>query len=125
MTKARVNIETARRRYRPGEIISEQLSEADLAHFRERNFIIEEDDVGDVASEDGWLGGIPGIGRAGDGLDTVEPGYKDEAALDRMTKAEIVEYAAGIGLELNGSSVKPDLVSAVLDYVGEKSEEQE
>ena len=43
--RARVNIETASRRYRPGEAITEQLSEADLAHFRERNFIIEEEEM--------------------------------------------------------------------------------
>ena len=128
MTKARVNIETALRRYRPGEAITEQLSEADLAHFRERNFIIEEDGVGgfpvDGAAQDGNLDGISGIGGAEMGLDADGAAYKDEAELNRMNKEEIVEYAAEIGLELDKTRLKTDLVSAVLNYVGEKSEEK-
>ena len=35
-----------------------------------------------------------------------------------------VEYAAEIGLELDKTRLKTDLVSAVLNYVGEKSEEK-
>ncbi|WP_300773006.1 hypothetical protein [uncultured Acetatifactor sp.] len=132
MTKARVNIETALRRYRPGEAITEQLSEADLAHFRERNFIIEEDGGGgfpvDGAAQDGnldgWPDGISGIGGAEMGLDADGAAYKDEAELNRMNKEEIVEYAAEIGLELDKTRLKTDLVSAVLNYVGEKSEEK-
>ncbi len=124
--KARVNIETAKRRYRPGEAITEQLSEADLAHFRERKFIIEEDDVTEGASRDGspdgWTDGIPGTGGAEAEADGAWTGFKDEAALNRMTKDEIVEYAAKIGLKLEVSKVKVDLVSAVLNYVEERAE---
>ena len=122
--KARVNIETARRRYRPGEAITEQLSEADLAHFRERNFIIEEDDVMEGASgdgsPDGWPDGIPGTGGTETEADEDWTGFKDETALNRMTKDEIVEYAAQIGLKLDISKVKVDLVSAVLNYTEER-----
>jgi hypothetical protein len=122
--KARVNIETARRRYRPGEAITERLSEADLAHFRERNFIIEEDDVMEGASgdgsPDGWPDSIPGTGGTETEADEDWTGFKDETALNRMTKDEIVEYAAQIGLKLDISKVKVDLVSAVLNYTEER-----
>ena len=132
MIKARVNIETALRRYRPGEAITEQLSEADLAHFKKRNFIIEEDGRGGFPVDgavgdgnlDGWPDGIPGIGGAKMGAEADGTAYKDEAELNRMNKDEIVEYAAEIGLELDRTRLKTDLVSAVLNYVGEKSEEQ-
>lgn len=132
MTKARVNIETALRSYRPGEVITEQLSEADMAHFRKRNFIIEEDDGGGFPVDravgdgnlDGWPDSIPGIGGAQMGAEADGAAYKDEADLNRMNKDEIVEYAAEIGLELDRTRLKTDLVSAVLNYAGEKSEEQ-
>lgn len=127
MTKARVNIETALRRYRPGEAITEQLSEADLAHFRKRGFIIEEDDGAGIQEEgslDGWPDGVPGTGVVEMGDEPDGDAYKDEAELNRMNKAEIVEYASKIGLELEESKLKTDLVSAVLDFVGEKSEEE-
>ncbi len=125
--KARVNIETARRRYRPGEAVTEQLGEADLIHFRVRNFIIEEDDVmeGEGASgdgsPDGWPDSIPGTGGTEAEADEAWTGFKDEAALNRMTKDEIVEYAAQIGLKLEISKVKVDLVSAVLNYIEERT----
>lgn len=134
---AKVNVETAMKRYKPGEKITEHLSDADIAFLKKHNFIVSEDDFSDAADdfEDG--GGdsagitppttglqagneIPGITPptdedSGDGIE-----YKDETALKKLNKDEIVEYAGSIGLSLDTERLKADLIDAVLNYTEEK-----
>lgn len=135
---AKVNVETATRKYKPGEKITGHLSDADIAFLKKHNFIVSEDDFTDAAedSEYGTEGDSAGITpptdglQAGNGIPGITPPtdgdfaggieYKDEAALKRLNKAEIVEYAKSIGLSLNEESLKPDLIEAVLNYVEEK-----
>ncbi len=135
---AKVNVETATKKYKPGEKITGHLSDADIAFLKKHNFIVSEDDFADAADDagdavdrdsagitpptDGLQAGnsIPGItpptdGDFGDGIE-----YKDEAALKKLNKAEIVEYAKSIGLSLSEESLKPDLIEAVLNYAEEK-----
>ena len=108
---AKVNIETAARRYKPGEKITGHLSDADVAFLKKHNFIASEDDFSDAAeeAEDGggdFAGitppmealqapeGIPGITPPGaDGDSAGGISYKDESALKKLNKDEIVEYA--------------------------------
>ena len=108
---AKVNIETAARHYKPGEKITGHLSDADVAFLKKHNFIASEDDFSDAAeeSEDGggdFAGitppmealqapeGIPGITPPGaDGDSAGGIAYKDESALKKLNKDEIVEYA--------------------------------
>lgn len=136
---AKVNIETATKKYKPGEKITGQLSNADIAFLKKHNFIVSEDDFSDAPddyedSKDGNSNGItppvtglqagneiPGItppGTDGDSGDGIV--YKDEAALKKLNKTEIVEYAKSIGLSLTEEKLKPDLIDAVLNYVEEK-----
>lgn len=135
---AKVNIETAARRYKPGEKITGHLSDADVAFLKKHNFIASEDDFSDVAeeSEDGggdFAGitppmealqapeGIPGITPPGaDGDSAGGIAYKDESALKKLNKDEIVEYAGSIGLSLDAEKLKADLIDAVLNYTEEK-----
>lgn len=130
---AKVNIETATRKYCPGEKITGNLSGADIAFLKKHNFISCEDDFADTAddSDDAPDGGetettppgsgIPGINPPeADGGEAGEIVYKDEAALKKLNKAEIVEYAGSIGLSLTEETLKPDLIDAVLNYVEEK-----
>lgn len=119
---AKVNVETATKKYKPGEKITEHLSDADIAFLKKHNFIVSEDDFADAADDagdavDGDSAGItpPTDGDFGDGIE-----YKDEAALKKLNKAEIVEYAKSIGLSLSEESLKPDLIEAVLNYAEEK-----
>ncbi len=136
---AKVNIETATKRYKPGEKIMGRLSDADIAFLKKHNFIVSEDDFEDAAdgSEDGngkdsagitpsmtglQTGNeIPGItppGTDGDSAGGIE--YKDETALKKLNKDEIVEYAGSIGLSLDAERLKTDLIDAVLNYVEER-----
>lgn len=135
---AKVNIETAARRYKPGEKITGHLSDADVAFLKKHNFIASEDDFSDAAeeAEDGggdFAGitppmealqapeGIPGITPPGaDGDSTGGISYKDESALKKLNKDEIVEYAGSIGLSLDAEKLKADLIDAVLNYTEEK-----
>lgn len=120
---AKVNVETATNKYKPGEKITGHLSDADIAFLKKHNFIVSEDDFADAAddSEDGTDGDSAGItppGIDGDFAGGIE--YKDEAALNDLNKPAIVEYAKSIGLSLNEKSLKPDLIATVLNYVEEK-----
>lgn len=135
---AKVNIETATNKYKPGERITGHLSDADIAFLKKRNFIVSEDDFTDAADDseygtdgdsagitpptDGLQAGnsIPGITPPTDGDSAGGIEYKDEAALKKLNKAEIVEYAKSIGLSLSEESLKPDLIEAVLNYTEEK-----
>ena len=123
MVKAKVNIETARKSYKPGETITEQLSEADLAYFKKRNFITVEDDV-DVPTLDDEAEHDAETGEEGEESDVDGAIFRNEASLSRMNKEDIVKYAAGIGLNLNESMLKTDLINAVLNYTEEKMGEQ-
>lgn len=123
MLKAKVNIETGKRTYKPGDVIEEQLSDIDMAFLKVHDFISTEEEADftepDFDEED--IGGIPNIG-----IDDDPDGaaYKDEDALKRLNKDEIVEYAASIGLKLDVSSLKNDLIASVMDYIGELTEGQ-
>ncbi len=135
---AKVNVETAARRYKPGDKITGHLSNADVAFLKKHNFIVSEDDFSDVAEdfEDGG-GDSAGITSPMEALQTPEnitgitpPGadgdstggisYKDEADLKKLNKDEIVEYAGSIGLSLDADRLKADLIDAVLNYTEEK-----
>ena len=135
---AKVNIEMAERRYKPGDKITGHLSGADVAFLKKHNFIVSEDDFSDAAeeSEEGGRafagiaplmealqasGDIPGITppRA-DGDSAGGIAYKDESALKKLNKDEIVEYAGSIGLSLDAEKLKADLIDAVLNYTEEK-----
>lgn len=126
--KARVNIETARKSYKPGDEINEKLSAADLEFLRKHNFVTDDSGEGFSADESDLLAGgyddsgIPGME---DMLSDAGDGYKDEAALKKLNKDEIVEYAASIGLELASDALKSDLINSVLNYIEEKTAEQE
>lgn len=126
--KARVNIETARKSYKPGDEISEKLSAADLEFLRKHNFVTDDSGEGLSADESALPvgsyddSGIPGME---DMLSDAGDGYKDEAALKKLNKDEIVEYAASIGLELASDALKSDLINSVLNYIEEKTAEQE
>jgi len=136
---AKVNIETATKIYKPGEKITGQLSDADIAFLKKRNFIVNEDDFADAPDDseecpDSDSAGItlpptglqpgnaiPGItppGADNDSAGGIE--YKDEAALKKLNKDEIVEYAGSIGLSLDAEKLKADLIDAVLNHVEEK-----
>jgi len=129
MVKARVNIETAKKKYKPGEVIKEKLSDADMAFLKKHNFITTEDESGfsdevveDDAEEETGL--IPGDGMGLNPDDDFEDEsgaeYKDEAALQKLKKEEIVEYAASLGLELDEAALKNDLIDSVLNFIEEK-----
>ena len=135
---AKVNIETAARRYKLGEKIMGHLSDADVAFLKKHNFIASEDEFSDAAEESEDGGGdfagiappmvalqtpenIPGItppGADGDSAGGIT--YKDEAALKKLNKDEIIEYARSIGLSLDTERLKADLIDAVLNYTEEK-----
>ncbi len=132
---AKVNIETAARRYKPGEKITGHLSDADVAFLKKHNFIASEDDFSDAAeeSEDGGgdFAGITPPMAAPEGIPGITPPeadgdsaggivYKDETALKKLNKDEIVEYAGSIGLSLDVEKLKADLIDAVLNYTEEK-----
>lgn len=129
MVKARVNIETAKKKYKPGEVIKEKLSDADMAFLKKHNFITTEDESGssdEVVEDDAEdeTGLIPGDGMGLNPDDDFEDEsgaeYKDEAALQKLKKEEIVEYAASLGLELDEAALKNDLIDSVLNFIEEK-----
>ncbi len=135
---AKVNVETAARQYKPGDKITEHLSDADAAFLKKHNFIVSEDDFPDAAGESEDSGGdFAGIAppmaalQAPEGIPGITPPeaggdsnggivYKDESALKKLNKDEIVEYAGSIGLSLDAEKLKADLIDAVLNYTEEK-----
>lgn len=135
---AKVHIETSTRKYKPGERIAGSLSNADIAFLKKNNFIVSEDDFSSAEDDSGDRGedsaritspvaalqdpgDIPGITLPGaDGDSAGGSAYKDEAALKKLNKDEIVEYAGSIGLSLDAEKLKADLIDAVLNYTEEK-----
>lgn len=126
---AKVNIETAAKKYKPGEKITGPLSNADIAFLKKHGFIAEEPEDGPDASEDSMDGDgmvdIPGIRSPGkDGGDTMgSMEYKDEAALKKMNKDEIVAYGEAIGLALAPEMLKSDMIDSVLNHMEERMAE--
>lgn len=130
MVKARVNIETSKKKYKPGEIIREKLSSADIAFLKKHNFISSEDE--EIFAEKESVEDIEALEHSGDstGMDMEGFGfspddesdmvYKDEAELQKMKKEELVAYAAGFGLELDEEALKHDLVADILNFLEEK-----
>jgi len=121
MIRAKVQIVTAKKTYRPGEVISEKLSDADMAFLSKRNFIITDEDIASFVDdkEPENETNIEGINTdfIVDGSDGIT--YKDKEALVKMQKDEIVTYAKSLGLTLNVSLLKQDLIDEVLNYVEE------
>lgn len=126
MIKARVNIETAKKTYKPGEAIKEKLSEADMKFLKKHNFITDDSEENFSDSEPD-AADCDNSGILGLHLEASEFGdeYKDEAALKKLNKDEIVEYAASIGLELSADALKSDLINSVLNYIEESLAEEE
>lgn len=128
--KARVHIETAGRSYKPGEVIREQLAESDMTFFRRHGFIVDDSDLeltnaGAGAFDGGeTAGAIPGLANLQEDMQE-EEGFKDESALQKMNKKEIVEYARKIGLELDPKMLQTDLIAAVLNYTEQLTAEAE
>lgn len=128
--KARVHIETAGRSYKPGEVIREQLAESDMTFFRRHGFIVDDSDLeltnaGAGAFDGGeTAGAIPGLANLQEDMEE-EEGFKDESALQKMNKKEIVEYARKIGLELDPKMLQTDLIAAVLNYTEQLTAEAE
>ncbi len=120
MIRAKVNIETGNRTYKPGEIIHEMLSDADLMFLKKYGFIEEEHDSFDVEEMSKER-----VGFSEDIFEGFEEEsrYKDVAALKKLNKEELVEYAKSIGLEIAPDMLKNDMVDSVLNYIEEKMEE--
>ena len=123
MFRAKVNIETAKRAYKSGEIIEEDLNAKDIDFLKRKGFIaaIDEDREVRVPEADADIYSkhdpVAGINLNFEGAEeSDEAEYRDEDALKKMTKEEIVVYAAEIGLKLDGNSLKADLINAVLNY---------
>lgn len=126
MIRARVNIETAKNKYGPGDVIAENLSAADRSFLEKHNFITEEEETAALDMEEtGETHGGESCDGYAEESGSEEGGieYRDEAALNRMNKGEIVAYAAEIGLTLDEESLKFDLINAVLNYQEEKMAE--
>lgn len=127
MIRAKVNIETAKRNYGSGEIIREQLSDADIAFLKKHGFIIEETEAVPDTTEDDFLndGEKPEFSpeadfrEDGDGEESGTE-YKDEAAIKKLNKDEIVDYAKSIGLAIDPGMLKNDMIDAVLNHIGEQ-----
>lgn len=128
MIRAKVNIETAKKRYAPGEVIMEWLPDTDMEFLKKHGFIIEES-----LDPEGGAIGLEECGaiRVSEIQDPEEESseepveYKDENALKKMYKDEIVEYAKRIGLTIDQNMSKNDMIDAVLNHIGEISEAQE
>lgn len=123
MIKARVNVITSKAEYKPGDIIKEKLSSADLAYLKKNKFIIVEDEPASVDGEsyeheDDFAGFGYSEGEQESGIE-----YMDEPALQKLKKDELVEYADKLGLELDESLLKSELIEAILNYVEENSAE--
>lgn len=132
MIRAKVNIETSSRAYKPGEIVKEGLRAKDIDFLRRRGFIIiaeEEDDMQSLVpeadgDENAGCDPVDGICLDLEGAAVFdEADYKDEDALQKMTKEEITVYAEKIGLQLDGGRLKADLINAVLNYQEERMAE--
>lgn len=104
--RARVNIETGKKNYKPGEVIAEPLSDVDMAFLRTHGFIVEESDA---FSDIGKYSAV----------------YKDEAALRKMNKENILKYAKEIGLVLDRKMLINDMVNSVLNYTEQRMAEGE
>lgn len=104
--RAKVNIETAKKNYKPGEVIAEPLSDVDMTFLMTHGFIVEEPEV------------FPDIGE-------YSAGYKDEAALRKMNKENILKYAKEIGLVLDRNMTRNDMVNSVLNYTEQMMAEGE
>jgi chromatin remodeling complex protein RSC6 len=134
MIKAKVKIETAKRTYKPGEIIGETLSAADLAFFKKHKFIevieetaADEEDQDDDGREKEMKNSDPGGGTNEDGEFQEEQDgivYKDESSIKKMNKDEIVMYAASIGLQIDPELLKNDMVDKLLNHIDEMMEGQ-
>lgn len=123
MIRARVNITTAKTSYKPGEIIHEKLSDADMAYLKKHNFITTDDEAA-IAGDEGTDATAEPVSEFGTDFNSDDDTgivYKDEAALQKLKKDEIVEYAASIGLELDEAALKNDLIDAVLNYIEERT----
>mgnify|MGYP001024781140 CR=1 FL=1 len=112
MIRARVNIQTKNKSYKPGEIIKEFLSEMDREFLKKHHFITIETEEDSLDIQESEIE-----------EDFSDITYKDESELKKLNKDEIVEYAAGIGLELDIDILKNDMIDAVLNYIEEKMEE--
>lgn len=123
MIRARVNISTAKASYKPGEIIHEKLSDADITYLKKHNFITTDDEAAFAGDEGATADPEPvsGFGIDFNSDDDTGIEYKDEVALQKLKKDEIVEYAASIGLELDEAALKNDLIDAVLNYIEERT----
>lgn len=123
--RAKVNVETAKRSYKAGETIDEQLCAADVAFLKKYGFV--EELVGVPDMESGGREAIDGTqGQEGDRNHCgASVGYMDEAALRRLNKDKIREYAESIGLNLATDMPKNDMVDAVLNHIGEQMAEME
>ncbi len=121
MIKARVNIETAKGTYKPGEVIREHLSDADVEFLKKHDFISVEDmlpaDNDEDAPDDTDFKGF-GIDSETDD-EGIE--YKDEAALRKLKKDELIDYAQRLDLELDESMLKSDIIDAILNHVEEQA----
>jgi hypothetical protein len=67
-------------------------------------------EVIDLSTFDGDIEGLP------------EPKADDTPNLDKMTRAEIAEYGKSVGLELDASGKKDELIEAVLSRLVEIDE---
>lgn len=122
MIKAKVNVITSKAEYKPGDIIREKLSEADLAYLRKRKFITVEESQVNTDNFSEQTDDFEGFGyndeeQAG-GIE-----YMDEAALQKLKKDELVAYAEKLGLELDESLLKSELMEAILNHVEEQTAE--
>ena len=130
MIRARVNIETAQKAYGPGDVITEKLSDADMNFLKEHHFIIDDEDAEAAAEKAVRIKAAAtestDLGQHVEEDESEECGgigYRDESALKKMNKEEIVAYAAEIGLKLDVESLKNDLIDAVLNYQEENMAE--
>ncbi len=118
--KARVNIQTAKRNYAPGEVIEEKLSDVDMAFLKKHHFLLEVPE--ENAKNPVELGiHFPEAEEEEEG-EIGDAGYKEEAALKKMNKEELVDYAESIGLSLASDMLKNDMIDALLNYIEEKME---
>ena len=121
MIRANVNINTYKAEYKPGDIIKEKLSPADMAYLRKHKFITVEDELLNTEEPSDSEDGFDGFGYGEDGQQDAGLEYMDETALQKLKKDELVEYAAKLGLELDESMLKGELIEAILNHVEEQA----
>lgn len=117
MMKARVNIQTATRNYAPGEVIEEKLSALDIAFLKKNHFLLE---VPEEKEENPLELDVPLPEMEEEEEEISSAGYKEEAALKKMNKEELVDYAESIGLSLTADMLKNDMMDALLNYIEER-----